>query len=426
MLRRVKVVLGISLLLSVFMVPVVAQERLVWIGPIYTELAESLKRGFTEYYRRAFGKDIEITFVRPGGWPVCVDKVRLWGGKPDADVFLGAGAPAHELLKALGLTVPYKPEGWDAIPAEWRGMRVKDPEFYWTCFAPWLVTNIYNEKVMERLRLPVPKTWEDLLDPVYRGHIVQTLPYASGTQHEVVEIHLQTMGEEKGWAYNRYLAANLARFSTGSVDTLHIVSRGEVAIGIAQPQMNAMAARKDGYPVRAWVPDKTIMVPEAAALLAGAPNERNAKIFLDWLFSLEGQLYVLKGGYFPARIDISLSAWAAEGIEMAEHALGALGVDNFWAQEVELVEYDLDLATARWDDVNRIYEYEIYRKWGELKDTLFLIEKVEKEVEAVRQQGKDVADAEAKITEARGLFESGRYDAARLAALEARDLLVKD
>lgn len=49
-------------------------------------------KGFKEYYKRTYNKEIEITFIRPGGWPVCVDKVRAWKGKPDADVFLGAGA----------------------------------------------------------------------------------------------------------------------------------------------------------------------------------------------------------------------------------------------------------------------------------------------------------------------------------------------
>jgi len=399
------------------------EERLGWVGPIYTELAESLTEGFKAYYKATYGKDIEITFIKPGGWPVCVDKVRLWGGKPDADVFLGAGAPAHELLAELGLTVPYKPEGWDAIPAEWGGMLIKDPELYWTAFAPWLVTNIYNEKVVKKLRLPVPQTWEDLIDPIYRGHLVHTLPYASGTMHETVEILLQVRGERDGWAYLRYLAANLARFSTGSTDTLKIVARGEVPIGIAQPQMNAMAARKDGYPVKALVPDKTIIVPEAAALLAGAPNEDNAKIFLDWLYSMEGQKYVVKGLYFPARTDISLTAWEEEGLIEAKYAREALGVDNFWDLEVELIEYDLPLATERWDEVNRYYEYEIFRKWEELKSTLLLIELVEGEIEAARQRGVDVTAAEAKIKEARRLFEEGDYAAARLAAREARELL---
>ncbi len=412
-----------------------AVDKLGWVGPVYTELSESLTRGFKDFYKKTYGKDVEITFVKPGGWPVCLDKVRAWGGKPDADIFLGAGAPAHEVLKQEGLIVPYKPKDWDKVPAEWHGMKVKDKGGDWTCFAPWIVTNLYNEKVLKKLRLPPPKTWKDLTNPIYRGNVVHTLPYASGTMHETVEIILQSFGEKEGWAYLRALAAQLARFSTGSTDTTHITSRGEIPIGIAQPQMNAMVARRDGYPVRDLLPDRTILVPEAVALLKNAPNEKVGKIFLDWLFSMEGQKAVLNGGYFAARTDIKFSVWEKEGVEMAKHAKKALGVDSFWDLKVDFIEYDLDLATKRWDEVNRYYEYEIYRKWGELKSSLALIEEVEGEIQAaVGETGAaygfaapkaNLKKAQKQIKEARKLFElEGNYAAARLAALKARSLLV--
>jgi iron(III) transport system substrate-binding protein len=280
-------VFAMSLLLPTFAAQAQAADKLGWVGPVYKELSASLTKGFKAYYKKTYGKDVDITFVRPGGWPVCLDKVRAWDGKPDADIFLGAGAPAHEVLKKEGLIVPYKAKGTDKVPAEWHGMKVKDKGDLWTAFAPWIVTNLYNEKVLKKLRLPPPKTWNDLLDPIYRGNIVHTLPYASGTMHEAVEILLQGFGEEEGWKYLRLLAANLARFSTGSTDTTQLVARGEVPIGMAQPQMNAMAARKDGFPVRDLLPEMTILVPEAVALLKGAPNEAVGKIFLDWLFSME-------------------------------------------------------------------------------------------------------------------------------------------
>ena len=147
-------------------------DKVGWVGPIYKELSDSLTKGFKEYYQKTYGKEVEITFVRPGGWPVCVDKVRAWGDKPDADIFLGAGAPAHEVLKQEGLIVPYRPKDWDKVPAEWHGMKVKDANDYWTCFSPWIVTNLYNQKVLKALRLPPPKTWKDLLNPIYRGNII--------------------------------------------------------------------------------------------------------------------------------------------------------------------------------------------------------------------------------------------------------------
>jgi phosphoglycerate transport regulatory protein PgtC len=429
MKKRILTTAFVSALSMMFLLPTLAaeaQDKIGWVGPIYKELSDSLTKGFKEYYKKTYNKDITVTFLSPGGWPVCLDKVRTWGDKPDADIFLGAGAPAHEVLKKEGRIVPYKPKDWDKVPAESHGMKVKDADGFWTCFSPWIVTNLYNEKVLKALRLPPPKTWKELLNPIYRGNVVQTLPYASGTMHEVVEILLQGFGEKEGWAYSRLLAAQLARFSTGSTDTTHIVSRGEVPIGIAQPQMNAMVARRDGYPVRDLLPDKTILVPEAVALLKNAPNEAAAKIFLEWLFSMEGQKYVLEGGYFPARTDIKFSAWEKEGVPMAKHAKDALGVDSFWDLRVGFIQYDLDLATKRWDEVNRYYEYEIYRKWGELKSSLSLIEEVEGEVSAAKAKKINVAKAEAKIKQARKLFETvGDYASARLAASQARSMLAK-
>jgi len=413
------------LLLPIFMAQAQAKDKIGWVGPVYTELSESLTRGFKAYYKKTSGKEVDITFIKPGGWPVSVDKVRAWGGKPDADIFLGAGAPAHEVLKKEGLIVPYKPKDWDKVPAAWHGMKVKDADYYWTCFAPWIVTNLYNEKVLKKLRLPPPKMWNDLLNPIYRGNIIHTLPYASGTMHETIEILMQGFGEKQAWRYLRLLAAQLPRFSTGSTDTTHITARGEVPIGMAQPQMNAMAARKDGYPVRDLLPEKTILVPEAVALLKNAPHEAIGKIFLDWLFSMDGQKHVLEGRYFAARTDIKFSAWEKEGVTMAKHAKKALGVDSFWDLKVGFINYDLDLAAKRWDDVNHYYEYEIYRKWGKLKSSLFLIEEVEEEIKEAKAENADVTKAEAKIKEARALFEmDGKYAAARLAAAKARALLV--
>ncbi len=413
------------LFLSSLTTNLAAQDKLGWVGPVYTELSQSLTKGFTSYYKKKYGRSVDITFIRPGGWPVCLDKVRAWGNKPDADIFLGAGAPAHELLKQEGRIVPYKPKDWDKVPADWHGMKVKDAGHLWTCFAPWIVTNLYNQKVLKKLRLPAPKTWDDLLNPIYRGSVVHTLPYASGTMHEAVEILLQSRGEKEGWKYLRLLAAQLDRFSTGSTDTTHITSRGEVPIGMAQPQMNAMVARRDGYPVSDLLPDQTILVPEAVALLKNAPNEKVGKIFLDWLFSMDGQKHVLQGGYFAARNDISFAKWEKEGVTMASHAKKALGADSFWSLDVGFIEYDLELAAKRWDEVNRFYEYEIYRKWGKLKSSLYLIEEVEEEIRVAKSQKMSVGKAEKKIKEARKLFEyDGDYAAARLAAAKARALLV--
>ena len=110
---------------------------------------------------------------------------------------------------------------------------------------------------------------------------------------------------------------------------------------------------------------------------------------------------------------------------MATHAAKALGTNSFWDPEVSFIEYDLDLATKRWDEVNKKYENEIFRKWSELKNSLYLIEEVEGEIEAAKAAKMNITPANEKIKEARRLFEiEGEYAAARLAAARARALLV--
>ena len=412
----------VTLLMPAFSVVVQAEpeDKLVLIGPVYTQEAEAVIRGFKEYYKRTYGKDIEVTYLKPGGWPVCVDKVRAWGGKPEADVFFGGGPPAYEALKAEGLLEKYVPKSADNLPEKAFGTYIKDPEGYWYAFSLWFVSNIYNAKVLKKLKLDPPKTWDDLLKKEYRGYIVHTLPYASGTMHETVEILLQTRGWNATWAYFRRLAVNLARFSTGSTDTLLIVERGEAPIGVAQPQMNAMMAQADGYPVVCIIPEVTLLVAEGVALLKNAPHPEVAKIFMDWILTEEGQKYVLEGGYFPAIKDFYFSKYEDE-IPMAKYAKAAIGVDNFYEiKGVTAIPYDIKLAGERWDLVNEYFEKEIYRKWDELKATWLLIEEVQGELDVLKAKGVDVSEAEKKLEEAIVLFDSGKLAEARLLALEAR------
>ena len=43
-----------------------AADKIGWVGPIYTELSASLTKGFKAYYKKTYGKDVDITFVAAG------------------------------------------------------------------------------------------------------------------------------------------------------------------------------------------------------------------------------------------------------------------------------------------------------------------------------------------------------------------------
>ena len=49
--------LSLALLLNpTFARKALAADKLGWVGPVYTELAESLTKGFKDYYKKTYGK----------------------------------------------------------------------------------------------------------------------------------------------------------------------------------------------------------------------------------------------------------------------------------------------------------------------------------------------------------------------------------
>jgi len=70
-----------------------------------------------------------------------------------------------------GMLTVYRPAGWDKIPAKF-----KDPDGYWTAIDTYEAALVVNTKVMEEKKLPMPKGWKDLLNPVYKGMLIMPNP----------------------------------------------------------------------------------------------------------------------------------------------------------------------------------------------------------------------------------------------------------
>jgi ABC-type sugar transport system substrate-binding protein len=55
-------VLSMALLLvSIFSTQALAADKIGWVGPVYKELSASLNKGFKAYYKKTYGKDVDIT-----------------------------------------------------------------------------------------------------------------------------------------------------------------------------------------------------------------------------------------------------------------------------------------------------------------------------------------------------------------------------
>lgn len=91
---------------------------------------------------------------------------------------------------------------------------------------------IVNETILEKANLPVPETYEDLLDPIYKNYIAMPDPKSSGTGFFFLKSLINTMGEEAAFEYIDKLAVNVKQFTESGSGPVKLLIQGEIAIGL--------------------------------------------------------------------------------------------------------------------------------------------------------------------------------------------------
>jgi len=145
-------------------------------------------------------------------------------GNVVGDVLEGTGV--GEQAVQAGLLVPYTTPAIAAFPEPYR-----DPTNMWTPTRLSYYSIAYNTRLVPENR--VPKTFEDLLDPQWKGKIAWRIGSASGTPLFITNLRL-AWGEEKARAYFAKLKEQkIVNFGAGSARTLvDRVIAGEYAIAL--------------------------------------------------------------------------------------------------------------------------------------------------------------------------------------------------
>ncbi|HKM23320.1 MAG TPA: extracellular solute-binding protein [Erysipelothrix sp.] len=92
---------------------------------------------------------------------------------------------------------------------------------------------IINTDILNKNNLPMPKSYEDLLDPVYKGFIAMPDPKSSGTGYFFYKNLVNTKGEEGALAYIDTLEKNVKQFTESGSGPIKLLNQGEIAIGLA-------------------------------------------------------------------------------------------------------------------------------------------------------------------------------------------------
>ena len=110
------------------------------------------------------------------------------------------------------------------------GLTTIDDDFLVNCKTDLVF--IVNHEVLSEANLPVPSSFADLSDPMYRGYIQMPNPQSSGTGYGFYNGMVSLLGKEEALAYFRAFGNNVTEFTSSGSAPLKALDRGEIGIAI--------------------------------------------------------------------------------------------------------------------------------------------------------------------------------------------------
>lgn len=234
-------------------------------------------------------------------------RIKAEAANPQADFWLSVRGSL--LLDALNndppLILEYKPNTVDQILEAYQ----YPDSTYFTGIGMYPLVFHYNPDVSAEMGIEPPQTYEDLVDPKYKGLLLMPHPGTSGTAYSAISLFLQMYGEEDGWQFIMDMAENMDQFTRSGRAPQNLVAQGEYPAGIGFFDAVWYLAR-DGFPIEPIFPEPIFADPFSGQVVAGAPNEECAKLFFDYLLTPPAQEAFLDYGTYSVRPDVDPPAGA--------------------------------------------------------------------------------------------------------------------
>lgn len=167
------------------------------------------------------------------------------------------------------------------------GDAYKDADDKWIGESPLPMVFIYNKTLIDEK--DVPTTWEGLCDPALKGKIAYCAPSKSGSAYtQLCTMLFSQPTIDEGWDMVKRFIENLDGKILDSSGNCHkLVASGEYAVGVTIEKSAVLYA--DNPDIGFLYPEKNSAVPDGVALIKNCPNPENAKLFIDFVTSLECQ-----------------------------------------------------------------------------------------------------------------------------------------
>lgn len=261
------------------------------------QVLDELVRPLAQAFDAKYG--IKLNYVRADPAELALRALNeAKAGHVQADLIDGAQGAAG--LEQEGLILKWQPE-----IAETLARNFVDPEGYWVATNFYVLALGFNTDLVPRGT--EPKTWDDLLDPKWRGKMVWNIQPTTSSAAGVVGLMLHERGQEQGLAYLRALAGQkITGVEATARQILDDVVAGEYPIGLQLYPTSIAYSAARGAPVARSMLQPALASMVGAATLKNSPHPNAAKLLFDFLLSDEGQTIFRDNGFLPVNADVPL------------------------------------------------------------------------------------------------------------------------
>ena len=268
------------------------EGELTWYIAHYTsEGAEDLGRGFTEMY------GVKVNVVRTTAQVAYQRLLQdIKNNQTICDVFSSTDLGHYARLKAEGRLDKYIPETTPKISPTFQNF---DPDGYYHPTAAGLVVLTYNTSKVKPE--DAPKKWEDLLDIKWKGKVSTGHPGFSG----YVGTWDLSMKKLYGWQYFEKLEKNKPQIGRSINDTVTALNAGERQVAAGADGSTLFSAAR-GNPLAVSYPsDGAVLIRSPSAIMKGTKNPNAAKLFMEYLYSIEASKINAKHFGIPLRPEVA-------------------------------------------------------------------------------------------------------------------------
>lgn len=249
---------------------------------VYAGLMEDHAMLAMKEFERETGVKTEM--VRMSGGEIYA-RIKAEKENPTASVWYGGDALTFIAADNEELLEHYVSPNAAIIPDKF-----KDAEGAWTGIYSGYLGIEGNKKWLEENNLELPKTWDELLKPEFKGNIVIAHPSSSSTAYNFLATIIQLKGEEAAFDYFQKFNGQVRQYTKSGSAPGRMVGMGEAPIAIGFLH-DAIKYQEEGYEdlIFTSAEEGTGYEIGAVAVIKGGPDQEAAKMFVDWCLKKETQ-----------------------------------------------------------------------------------------------------------------------------------------